>query len=203
MSSQYILIICQTVSMVSDKICLVNIFSSYVIHVSMMAEEIFTPHLTLYIAGNSVWLRRQMDSWFQSLEMLILMSYEDNLPSMSIHSGLLKSVLMAAKSLSVLNLEGNFGSIFSDSYFSEIVTENPLSSLRILDICVNDQQGQVGRIPLTLTTVQLLLSKCHCLRELRISDWSISSQQFAEVMGVVKENNWDLVVTRRVVAEGD
>ena len=203
MSSQYILIICQTVSMVSDKICLVNIFSSYVIHVSMMAKEIFTSHLTLYIAGNSVWLRRQMDSWFQSLEMLILMSYEDNLPSMSIHSGLLKSVLMAAKSLSVLNLEGNFGSIFSDSYFSEIVTENPLSSLRILDICVNDQQGQVGRIPLTLTTVQLLLSKCYCLRELRISDWNISSQQFAEVMGVVKENNWDLVVTRRVVAEGD
>ena len=170
----------------------------------MMSEESFTLHLlTRYIAGNSVWLRRQMDSWFQSLEMLILMSYEDNLPSMSIHSGLLKSVLMAAKSLSVLNLEGNFGSIFSDSYLSEIVTENPLSSLRILDICVNDQQGQVGRIPLTLTTVQLLLSKCHCLKELRISDWNISSQQFAEVMGIIKENNWDLVVTRRVVAEGD
>eukprot|EP00090_Calanus_glacialis_P027301 TRINITY_DN4299_c0_g1_i3.p1 TRINITY_DN4299_c0_g1~~TRINITY_DN4299_c0_g1_i3.p1 ORF type:complete len:337 (-),score=142.94 TRINITY_DN4299_c0_g1_i3:64-999(-) len=153
--------------------------------------------------GNSVWLRRQMDSWFQSLEMLILMSYEDNLPSMSIHSGLLKSVLMAAKSLSVLNLEGNLGSTFSDSYLSEIVTENPLSSLRILDICVNDQQGQVGRIPLTLTTVQLLLSKCHCLRELRISDWNISSQHFSEVMGIIKENNWDLLVTRRVVAEGD
>jgi len=151
--------------------------------------------------GNSMWLRRQMDSWFQSLEMLILMSYEDTLPAMSIHSGLLKSVLMASKSLSVLNLEGNFGSTFIDSYMSDIVICNPLSSLRILDICVNDQQGQVGRIPLTITTVQSLLSKCGSLKELRISDWNITSEQFAEVMRMVKENNWDLLVTRRVVAE--
>ena len=148
-----------------------------------------------------MWLRRQMDSWFQSLEMLILMSYEDTLPAMSIHSGLLKSVLMASKSLSVLNLEGNFGSTFIDSYMSDIVICNPLSSLRILDICVNDQQGQVGRIPLTIITVQSLLSKCGCLKELRISDWNITSDQFAEVMRMVKENNWDLLVTRRVVAE--
>ena len=148
-----------------------------------------------------MWLRRQMDSWFQSLEMLILMSYEDTLPAMSIHSGLLKSVLMASKSLSVLNLEGNFGSTFIDSYMSDIVFYNPLSSLRILDICVNDQQGQVGRIPLTITTVQSLLSKCGSLKELRISDWNITSEQFAEVMRMVKENNWDLLVTRRVVAE--
>ena len=147
-------------------------------------------------------MRRQADCWFQSLERFILMSYEDNLPAMSIHSGLLKSVLMAAKNLSVVNLEGNFGTIFSDSYFSEIVSCNPLSSLRILDICVNDQQGQVGRIPLTINTAQLLLTKCDCLKELRISDWNISSQQFAEVMKMVKENNWDLVVTRRVVEEG-
>ncbi len=108
-----------------------------------------------------MWLNRQVDIWFQSLEMLILMS---------IHSGLLKSVLMAAKLLSALNLEGNFGLIFSDSYFGEIVTQNPLSILRILDICVNDQQGQVGRTPLKFASVQLLLSNCHCLQELRISD---------------------------------
>eukprot|EP00092_Neocalanus_flemingeri_P009535 GFUD01010263.1.p1 GENE.GFUD01010263.1~~GFUD01010263.1.p1 ORF type:complete len:623 (-),score=247.21 GFUD01010263.1:60-1928(-) len=152
--------------------------------------------------GNSSWIRRQADCWFKSLERLIMMSYEDNLPAMSIHSGLLKSVLMAAKNLSILNLEGNFGTIFIDSYFSEIVSYNPLSNLRILDICVNDQQGQVGRIPLTLSTVQLLLSKCDCLKELRISDWNVCSQQFAEVMMMVKENNWDLVVTRRVAVEG-
>jgi len=153
--------------------------------------------------GNSAWLKRQMDSWFQSLEMFILMSYEDSLPdmSMSIHSGLLKSVLVAAKSLAVLNLEGNFGSIFSDSYMSEIVRCNPLSCLRILDICVNDQQGQVGRVPLTLSMAQLLLARCGCLKELRISDWNISSQQYAELVDMVRENNWDLVITRRVVAE--
>jgi len=153
--------------------------------------------------GNSVWLRRQMDQWFKSLEMLILMSYEDSLPdtSMSINSGLLKSILGASNSLSVLNLEGNFGSIFLDIYMQEIVSINPLPNLRILDICVNDQQGQVGRIPLTFTTVQLLLAKCGCLRELRISDWNISSQQFSDLMGLVGENNWDIVITRKVVGE--
>jgi len=153
--------------------------------------------------GNSTWLRKQMSIWFQSLEMFILMSYEDSLPdtSMSINSGLLKSVLVASKSLAVLNLEGNFGSIFLDSYMKEIVSYNPLSHLRILDICVNDQQGQVGRIPLTLTTVQLLLAKCGCLKELRISDWNISNQQFGDLEGTVKENNWDLVITRKVLTE--
>jgi len=153
--------------------------------------------------GNSVWLRRQMDQWFKSLEMLILMSYEDSVPdtSMSINSGLLKSILGASKSLSVLNLEGNFGSIFLDSYMQDIVSINPLPHLRILDICVNDQQGQVGRIPLTLTTVQLLLAKCGGLRELRISDWNISSQQFSDLMELVHENNWDIVITRKVVGE--
>jgi len=155
--------------------------------------------------GNSAWLRRQMDQWFKSLEMLILMSYEDSLPdtSMSINSGLLKSILGASKSLSVLNLEGNFGSIFLDSYMQEIISINPLPNLRILDICVNDQQGQVGRILLTLTTVQLLLAKCGCLRELRISDWNISSQQFSDLMGLVGENNWDIVITRKVVGEAE
>ena len=155
--------------------------------------------------GNSAWLRVQIDQWFQSLEMLILMSYEDSVPdtSMSINSGLLKSILVASKSLSVLNLEGNFGSIFLDSFMYGIVRMNPLQNLRILDICVNDQQGQMGRIPLTITTVQLLLAKCDCLKELRISDWNISNQQFSDLVGLVHENNWDAVITRKVVTEAD
>jgi hypothetical protein len=73
--------------------------------------------------------------------------------------------------------------------------------LRILDICVNDQQGEEGRIPLTIATVQLLLSKCDYLKELRISDWNVSSHQLEEVRRMVKEINWDLVITRRVGAE--
>jgi len=153
--------------------------------------------------GNSSWMRRQADCWFKYLESLIMMSYEDSLPAMSIHSVLLKSVLMAAKKLTVLNLEGNFGSIFSDSFFSDIVKSNHLSSLRILDICVNDQQGEVGRIPLTVSTVHLLLAKCDNLKELRISDWNVTSHQVAEVRRIVKKNNWDLMVTRRVGVEDD
>ena len=84
-----------------------------------------------------------------------------------------------------------------------IVRMNPLQNLRILDICVNDQQGQMGRIPLTITTVQLLLAKCDCLKELRISDWNISNQQFSDLVGLVHENNWDAVITRKVVTEAD
>jgi len=148
--------------------------------------------------GSSNWMRRQTGNWYQSLERLILMSYEDTVASMSINSGLLKSVLVSARNMTILNLEGNFGSIFTDSFLTEIVNLNPLSLLRILDICVNDQQGQVGRIPLTVTTVQLLISKCECLKELRISDWDVSNQQFGEITRMVKENNWDLLVTRKI-----
>ena len=69
---------------------------------------------------------------------------------------------------------------------------------------MNDQQGQVGRVPhIPLPLSSYCYSNCRCLQELRIYDWNISSQQFAEVMRIFKENNLDLVVTRRVMAEGD
>ena len=39
-------------------------------------------------SGNGSWLNRQ--PWFQNLESLLLMSYEDSMPSMTIHSGLFR-----------------------------------------------------------------------------------------------------------------
>jgi hypothetical protein len=154
--------------------------------------------------GDPSWLRRQSGQWFSSLSSLILMSYEDSLTvAMALHSGLIKSVLTAAIDLKILNLEGNFGSFFSDSYFSSILSCNPLASLSILDICVSEEEGETGRIPLTCHTVRQLLTTCTRLRELRISDWSVSSLEFNELQKMVKDNNWDLLITRKIRDQDD
>jgi len=153
--------------------------------------------------GNPSWLGRQSVQWFSSLSSLILMSYEDSLPTMAVHSGLIKSVLSAAKDLKTLNLEGNFGTFFTDSYLCSILSRNPLSSLRILDICVSEEGGGEGRIPLTCHTVQQLLATSNMLRELRISDWSVSCQEFKELQKMVKDNNWDLLITRKTRDQAD
>ena len=154
--------------------------------------------------GDPSWLRRQSSQWFSSLSSLILMSYEDSLTvAMALHSGLIKSVLTAAIDLKILNLEGNFGSFFSDSYFNSILSCNVMESLSILDICVSEEEGETGRIPLTCHTVRLLLASCTRLRELRISDWSVSSLEFNELQKMVKDNNWDLLITRKIRDQDD
>ena len=83
--------------------------------------------------------------WFRDLSSLILMTYDDTHPTMTVHSGLLRSVLGAATSLRVLNLEGYFGTFINDTYFASILAANPLSQLNILDICVSDEGATSGR----------------------------------------------------------
>ena len=136
------------------------------------------------------------DCWFSSLETLKLncFDFDNDEAVIPICPELLKSVLMAAKEMSVLALEGNFLEAVTDAYFSEIVRVNPLSSLSILYI--GDADGGVGSTPLTISTVQLLLSKCDCLKELDISHWNVTRQQFKELKGIVKKNNWDLIIWR-------
>lgn len=148
--------------------------------------------------GDPSWLRKHSMTWFASLNSLIIMSYEESLPTMTVHSGLIKSVLTAAKSLKILNLEGNFGSFFTDSYFSSILSMNPMPCLSILDICVSEEGGEMGRIPLTCQAVRLVLATCTKIRELRISDWSVSCNEFRELQRMVKDNNWDLLITRKI-----
>ena len=99
----------------------------------------------------------------------MLMSYEETLPSMTIHSVLLQYILRTVSALQVLSLEGNFGSFFTDEYLGSVLSENRFSLLRILDISVNDQGGVPGSIPLSLSSAQALLEKCDQLSELRIS----------------------------------
>ena len=83
--------------------------------------------------------------WFRGLASLILMSYDDTHPTMTVHSGLLRSALGAATHLRVLNLEGYFGTFINDTYFASILATNPLSQLNILDICVSDEGATSGR----------------------------------------------------------
>ena len=142
------------------------------------------------------------DSWFSSLESLKLNCYDFDDTIISICPELLKSVLVAAKKLSVLDLEGDFFEPVTDAYVSEIVHVNPLSSLSYL--CIGDAIGEEfgsGSTPLTVSTVQLLLSKCDCLKYLDISDWKVTRQQFKKLKRIVKKNNWDLVIIRRALMD--
>ena len=93
------------------------------------------------------------------------MSYEDSMPSMTIHSGLFRyivvkdvwktwdtfvllfgtfsfrSVLSSASKLAVLNMEGNFGTFLTDDFFLDLLARNPLNKLATLDVSFNDQGG--------------------------------------------------------------
>ena len=95
--------------------------------------------------SNTSWLRRFTEQWFSSLTSFILMSYDDTHPSMTVHSGLLKCVLSAAKNITILNLEGHFGSFFNDAYFSSVLSLNPMTRLNILDVCISDDGSTSGR----------------------------------------------------------
>jgi len=83
--------------------------------------------------------------------------------------------------------------------FSYILNRNPFHKLATLDISFNDQGGVSGRVPLTSATIRRLL-QCDQLRELRISDWSVTDEEFAQLEEMVKTNNWELFLTRKLVS---
>ena len=142
---------------------------------------------------NHSWLRRQSSEWFSSLTNLSIMSY---LPAMTINSGLMRSVLIGAKNLKILNLEGNFATFFTDSYLSSILSSNPMAWLSILDICASEKDG-ADRIPLTCQAVRHLLDTCVRIREIWVADWRISCECIRELRRFVRENNWDVLITRK------
>ena len=71
----------------------------------------------------------------------------------------------------------------------------------MLDISVCDQGGVPGRLPLSMATVVELLRKCQFLRELRVSDWNISDQDYDELNQMVVRKNWDLCITRKLAPQ--
>lgn len=48
-----------------------------------------------------------------------------------------------------------------------------------------------------MSTVQAVLGSCVNIRELRISDWSVTGEQFRSLATSIKDNNWDLTVSRK------
>jgi len=148
--------------------------------------------------NSTAWIRKNAHTWFRHLEVLMLMSYEESLPSMSIHSVLLKHILKTLPQIQVLSLEGNFGTFFTDEYLKSILQDNMFPQLRILDISVHDQGGVPGRIPLSLVSVEALLHRCRRLAELRISDWNLSNDEAARIQQQVIDNNWNLSLTRKL-----
>ena len=144
---------------------------------------------------SSSWLRQQ--AWFSQLESLTLLSYEDSHPSMSVHSSLLQSVLVSARQLQRLHLEGYFTTFLTDAYMASVLHSNPLASLHTLSISVSDEGSTTARIPLSLRTVQALVATCSCVRELRLTDWSVAGEELQQVVARARENNWDLTLIKR------
>ncbi len=97
-------------------------------------------------------------------------------------------------------MEGNFGTFITDDYMRSILRENTFPCLRILDISVNDHGGVQGRVPLSLVTVQAFIDKCSSLAEFRMSDWNISGEEFNNLVKFVSENNYNLLLTRKLRA---
>ena len=48
-----------------------------------------------------------------------------------------------------------------------------------------------------MSTVQAVLGSCVHIRELRISDWSVTGEQFRSLAASIRANNWDLTVSRK------
>ena len=144
---------------------------------------------------SSSWLRQQ--AWFSQLESLTLLSYEDSHPSMSVHSSLLQSVLGSARQLQRLHLEGYFTTFLTDAYMASVLRANPLTRLHTLSISVSDEGSTSARIPLSLGTVRALVASCSCVRELRLTDWSVAGEELQQMAARARENNWDLALIKR------
>ena len=77
----------------------------------------------------------------QVAEDFILDELDDLYNKLYLSCSFLRSVLCSALDLSVLNMEGNFGTFLTDEFFSHILNRNPFHKLATLDISFNDQGG--------------------------------------------------------------
>ena len=48
-----------------------------------------------------------------------------------------------------------------------------------------------------MKTIQLVISRCVNIKEMRISDWSVTTEEFNQLATNIRENNWDLKVSRK------
>ena len=78
-----------------------------------------------------------------------------------------------------------------------------MTSLSFLDIFGSNEGSYPGRITLSCDTVWMVLSLCKSMKELRISGWSVPSTCFGKFQKLVKDNNWDLRITRKIRGQED
>ena len=102
---------------------------------------------------------------------------------------LLLRTLMDCPHLECLCLDGNFSNILSDYFFYQVMNKNPLNNLRIFDV-------QGTPVPLTILTAKRFLSLPN-LRELRVSCWRLSEQEYKNLDDNVRMAGWDLRLSRR------
>ena len=107
---------------------------------------------------------------------------------LSLHNSIKK--ISGCKNVECISLEGNFSVFLTDSFISSVLKVNPLHDLKIFDV-----RGRT-QIALTKKTAENLM-KLPKIKELRMSSWNISDQEFKALEGTVKRNGWDLLLTKR------
>lgn len=94
-----------------------------------------------------------------------------------------------ASKLECLSLEGNFSNYLSDGFFEKLLLINPLNKLRIFDV-------QGTQVPLSIVTAKRFL-RLPDLRELRVSCWRLSEQEYKNLGDTIRMSGWDLRLSRR------
>jgi hypothetical protein len=78
----------------------------------------------------------------------------------------------------------------TDSFISSVLKVNTLKYLKIFDV-----RGRTP-VPLTKKTAERFM-KLPKIKELRMSSWNISDQEFKVLEDTVKKQGWDLHLTKR------
>ena len=94
------------------------------------------------------------------------------------------------KNIECISLEGNFSVFLTDSFVRSIFKENTFENLKIFDV-----RGRTP-VPLTKKTAEKFMELPN-IKELRMSSWNISDEEFKNLENIVKCNGWDLHLTKR------
>ena len=136
-------------------------------------------------------MRLRTTQFLVQLKTLVLLTYYDvdETPIQTCEEELLFNVLRSASKLECLSLEGNFSNYLSDGFFEKLLLINPLNKLRIFDV-------QGTQVPLSIVTAKRFL-RLPDLRELRVSCWRLSEQEYKNLDDTIRMSGWDLRLSRR------
>ena len=136
-------------------------------------------------------MRLKTTQFLVQLKTLVLLTYYDvdETPIQTCEEELLFNVLRSASKLECLSLEGNFSNYLSDGFFEKLLLINPLNKLRIFDV-------QGTQVPLSIVTAKRFL-RLPDLRELRVSCWRLSEQEYKNLGDTIRMSGWDLRLSRR------